>query len=30
VPVTFFLLAHKRKPPKKKGAPVRRHYRVNS
>jgi len=30
VPVTFFLLAHKRKSPKKKGAPVRRRHLVNS
>ena len=30
VPATFFLLAHKRKSPKKKGAPVRRHYLVHS
>jgi hypothetical protein len=30
VPVTFFLLAQKEKSPKKKGAPVRRRYLVNS
>ena len=29
-PVTFFLLAHKRKSPKKKGAPVRRRYLASS
>ena len=30
MPVTFFLLAHKRKSPKKKGAPARRHHLASS